>query len=207
MTFSDEPAVFIVDDDAAVRESLRALLGSVDVRAHAFASAEEFLAVVDQVRRGCLLIDVRMPGMSGLELQRTLQERGIDLPVILITGHGDVPMAVRAMKAGAVDFIEKPFNEQELLERVQGCLKADAELQQVRAAREDAFDRIGQLTQRELEVMELLVVGKPSKLIASALGISEKTVDVHRFNVMRKTGMRSVAELVQLWALVRRSRN
>jgi len=204
MTMPPGPMVYIVDDDAAVRESLSALLSSVDLRAQVYGSAEEFLAVADEVKRGCLLIDVRMPGMSGLELQRTLRERGFDLPVVVVTGHGDVPMAVRAMKAGAVDFIEKPFNEQELLERIQGCLKADAELQQVRQARDDAVGRIGQLTQREVEVMELLVAGKPSKLIASALGISEKTVDVHRFNVMRKTSTRSVAELVQLWALVRR---
>jgi two-component system response regulator FixJ len=190
--------VYIVDDDAAVRASLCALLGSVDVHATAHASAEELLAVLDQTCTGVLVLDVRMPGMSGLELQRVLKERGIDMPVIVVTGHGDVPMAVRAMKAGAVDFIEKPFNEQDLLERVQACLQRAAQVGAERAARERAAARFQTLTPRETQVLGLLAAGKASKVIAADLGISERTVDVHRFNVMRKVGARSLAELLQL---------
>ena len=201
MTTSRDPTVYIVDDDASVRGALRALLGSVGLPAADFASAETFLEAVDEQSRGCLLLDVRMPGMSGLQLQQVLRERRVRVPVVMITAHGDVPMAVRAMKAGAIDFIEKPFNHQQLLERIQGCLEADALARSEARHHRDAAAVLDQLTPREREVLELLVNGKPSKIIAAALGISEKTVDVHRSNLMRKTSTRSVAELVRLWLL------
>ncbi|OYY94918.1 MAG: hypothetical protein B7Y41_05000 [Hydrogenophilales bacterium 28-61-23] len=194
------PIVYVVDDDDAVRGALDALLGSVRLRCEAFASAEDFLAVVDRTMRGCILLDVRMPGMSGLELQRKLQEQGIVLPVVIVTGHGDVPMAVRALKAGASDFIEKPFNEQDLLDRIQKYLKDDQDYWQAQQAREDAAARFSLLTPRELAVMELIAAGGHSKRIAAQLGIQGRTVDVHRFNIMRKVGVRTLAELLQFWS-------
>ncbi len=193
-----QPRIYVVDDDAAVRSALCALLGSVNLDAVAFDSAEAFLRAANPDLMGCLLLDVRMPGMSGLELQRVLRERGIELPVIIITGHGDVPMAVRAMKAGAAEFIEKPFNDQLLLDAIHSSLATDAEAWQRRGEMKAVAERLNRLTQREYEVLDFLVMGLPSKRIASKLGISERTVDVHRFNIMRKTGVRTMAELIQL---------
>ena len=193
--------VYVVDDDAAVRDALDALLGSVGLPARTFASAEDFLRIADAWMRGCLLLDVRMPGMGGMELQSKLQERGVLLPVIFITGHGDVPMAVRALKAGAADFIEKPFNEQQLLDRIQLCLDEDLKAFQARQAREAAQAGFSQLTARETAVMELIAVGGHSKSIASELDIKERTVDVHRFNIMRKVGVRTLADLLHRWFL------
>lgn len=201
MSTPEAARVFIVDDDASVRRALQALLGEVGIPAADFPSAEAFLEVVGDDTRGCLLLDVRMPGMSGLQLQEVLRERGVKLVVVVLTGHADVPMAVRAMKAGAADFIEKPFNPQHLIERIHACLEAEARDFVERQRRREAEALLRQLTAREREVLDLLVSGKPSKVIATALGISEKTVDVHRSNVMRKTGTRSVAELVQIWLL------
>lgn len=203
MTPLSMPTVYVVDDDDAVRDALGALLGSVRLPCRAFASAEAFLAEVHRTMRGCLLLDVRMPGMSGLDLQRLLQEQGIVLPVVIITGHGDVPMAVRALKAGASDFIEKPFNEQELLDRIQKYLKDERESWQARQAREDAAARFAHLTPREMMVMEMIAAGGHTKRIAAQLGIQGRTVDVHRFNIMRKAGVRTLAELLQYWALAR----
>ncbi|MCU0840941.1 MAG: response regulator transcription factor [Thiobacillaceae bacterium] len=202
MSATYHPVIHIVDDDAAVREALCALLGSVHLPARAHATPEDFLAAAGPDMAGCLLLDVRMPGMGGLELQRLLPEHGITLPVIIITGHGDVPMAVRAMKAGAVDFIEKPFNDQDLLDRIQAALATDAEAHRQRAERREATRRLGQLTAREQEILALLVSGQPSKKIAAALGISERTVDVHRYNIMHKSGTRTLAELIQIWGLL-----
>jgi FixJ family two-component response regulator len=198
---SNVPTVYIVDDDDAVREALGALLGSVSLRYESFASAEAFLKVASGDMRGCLLLDVRMPGMSGLELQRKLQDQGITLQIVIITGHGDVPMAVRALKAGAADFIEKPFNEQELLDRIQSCLKDDHQRWLTRQALEEATTRFGTLTPRELAVMELIAAGKHTKKIAAQLEIQDRTVDVHRFNIMRKVGVRTLAELLRLWSV------
>jgi len=195
------PTVYIVDDDDAVREALGALLGSVCQSYQSFASAEAFLAVADHHMRGCLLLDVRMPGMSGLELQRTLQEQGVALQIVVITGHGDVPMAVRALKAGASDFIEKPFNEQDLLDRIQACLKNDDTLWNTRQAQDEAMTRFDTLTQRERTVMELIAAGQHTKKIAAQLDIQDRTVDVHRFNIMRKVGVRTLAELLHLWTV------
>jgi FixJ family two-component response regulator len=196
-----QPTIYVVDDDDAVRDALGALLGSVRLRCETFATAEDFLAVADQEMRGCLLLDVRMPGMSGLELQRKLQELSIALPVVIITGHGDVPMAVRALKAGASDFIEKPFNEQDLLDRIQKYLKDDQDHWLVRETRDAAAARFAQLTPRELAVMELIAAGGHTKRIAAQLDIQGRTVDVHRFNIMRKVGVRTLAELLQCWSI------
>jgi FixJ family two-component response regulator len=196
-----QPTVYIVDDDEAVREALCALLGSINLRHQGFASAEAFLAVANPHMRGCLLLDVRMPGMSGLELQRTLHDHGVVLQVIIITGHGDVPMAVRALKTGASDFIEKPFNEQDLLDRIQVCLKDDHQFWSTRQALDEAAARFATLTPRERAVMELIAVGNHTKKIAGQLDIQDRTVDVHRFNIMRKVGVRTLAELLHLWSV------
>ena len=188
----------VIDDDPAVRDGICALLGSVSILARAYASANEFLQVAEPGMAGCLVVDVRLPGMSGLELLLSLKERDIRIPVIVITGHADVPMAVRAMKAGAVDFLQKPFNEQELLDRVLSSLsQLDRELRHLQT-REEAALRFSDLTPRERQVLELIMECQHSKAIAFDLGISEKTVDVHRFNIMRKTGTRNLSELIQL---------
>ena len=198
MTTNDQPVVYVVDDDAAVRDALCALIASVHLPVEAYESAESFLAIMRPDLTGCLILDVRMPGMGGLDLQRLLKERGIDLPVIVITGHGDVPMAVRALKAGAVDFVEKPFNEQELLDRIHASVAASVQARRQGNERSKAEKRFGKLTPREAEVLEMLVAGQSSKRIATALGISERTVDVHRFNIMRKCGARNVAQLIRM---------
>lgn len=189
---------YVVDDDPAVREGLCALLGSVSIATRAFASANEFLQVAESGMVGCLVVDVRMPGMSGLDLLQLLKERGIHLPVIVISGHGDVAMAVRAMKAGAVDFLLKPFNEQELLDQILAALnQSDQDLSR-QQSRDQAVLRFSDLTPREKQVLDRIMECQHSKAIAYDLGISEKTVDVHRFNIMRKSGTRNLSELIQL---------
>lgn len=195
------PTVYVVDDDDAVRGAMDALFCSVRLYCEVFATAEDFLAVANRGMRGCLLLDVRMPGMSGLELQRKLHELDIMLPVVIITGHGDVPMAVRALKAGAFDFVEKPFNEQDLLDRIQKYMKDDQDFWQAHQARDDAATRFALLTPREIAVMELIASGGHTKRIAAQLAIQGSTVDVHRFNIMRKVGVRTLAELLQLWSI------
>jgi FixJ family two-component response regulator len=190
--------IFVVDDDQAARESLCWLIESVGLRVRCFASAREFLEGHDRSAQGCLLVDVRMPGMSGLELQERLLAEGSQLPVIVLTGHGDVPMAVRAMKAGAVDFVQKPFNDQALLDGIRRALEAGAAARQAAQRRQEASQRLASLSAREAEVLRELLAGKPNKVIAASLGIAEKTVEIHRANLMRKTGVRSVAELVRL---------
>jgi two-component system, LuxR family, response regulator FixJ len=195
------PTVYVVDDDDAVREALGDLLESVGLSHRSFASSEEFLAAADSTMQGCLLLDVRMPGMSGLGLQHTLQEHGVVLPVIIITGHGDVPMAVRAMKSGASDFIEKPFNEQYLLDRIHAILEEGQARWHNRQTRDDALSRFSALTPREKMVMELIAAGHNTKKIAAKLDIQDRTVDVHRFNIMHKAGVRTLAELLLLWTV------
>ena len=195
-----QATVYVVDDDEAILESLGALFSSVGMKVGTFASAQAFLDFLDKQSTpciSCLLVDVRMPGLSGLELQAQLAQRQPHLPVIVITGHGDIAMAVRAMKAGAKDFIEKPFNEQMLLEQVQACLAENWRTQQELDELQATQARLGQLTQRERSVLNLLMQGKPSKVIADDLGISPKTVDVHRSNIMDKVGVRSLAELIR----------
>jgi len=202
MTARNQPVVHVVDDDESIRRSLESLLQEVGVPVATFPSAEAFLQALRDDSRGCILLDVRMPGMSGLQLQQILRERGVSMPTIILTGHADVPMAVSAMSAGAAGFVEKPFNPQDLLDRIHDCLATDVRQAAFQAERNEANHSLAKLSSREQEVLRELVKGKPSKLIASALGISEKTVDVHRSNLMRKTGTRSVAELVRIWFLV-----
>lgn len=192
-----EPVVYVVDDDASVRHSLRFLLESAGLPTAVFQSADEFLAAEEE-RYGCILTDVRMPGTSGLDLQERLRQLGDPTPVIVITGHGDVPIAVRAMKAGALDFIEKPFNDESMLEKVRRGLElAAARRQNTEGARQTA-QRLSTLSPRERQVFTLVVTGYANKQVAAELGIAEKTVEIHRANVMRKTGARSLAELVRL---------
>jgi len=193
-----EPTVFVVDDDPAVGDAIRLLLRSVGVSSEVFFSAAEFLEGFDPNRPGCLVLDVRMPGMSGLELQWRLSGVGSTLPIIFLTAHGDVPMAVNAVKAGAVDFLQKPFRDQELLDKIQEALAANHRLQAARADRDDIRNRMDSLTRREREVMDLVVEGKPNKNIARDLGISQRTVEIHRARVMEKMDVRSVPKLVQV---------
>lgn len=194
---SDSRTVFVVDDDEGVRESLRPLLESVGLRVQTYASAAEFLDGYDADASGCMLLDVRMPGMSGLELQETLVARGISLPVLVITGYADVPTAVRAMKTGALDFVEKPFNKQDLLEKIEGAIARDQQIKEASAERASILARMERLTPREAEVMGRVVAGQANKVIAIELGISKKTVEAHRARVMEKMDVRTVAQLVQ----------
>jgi|SRR5215831_15992381 len=196
-----EPVVFIVDDDASVRKSLERLVRSVGLRGETFASALEFLQCLQRKPAdgpSCLVLDVRMPSVSGLALQEALAAAGHRLPIIFITGHGDITMSVRAMKAGAVDFLAKPFNDQDLLEAIQEALARDQQTRHERAAMQDIQRRVALLTPREREVLTLVVAGLLNKQIAAALGTSEKTVKVHRARVMQKMQVVSVVQLVLL---------
>jgi len=193
-----QPRVHIVDDDEAMRDSLKWLLESRGLEVELYASGVEFLKNFDSSFCGCLVLDVRMPGMSGLDLYEQLQARGSTLPVIFITGHGDVPMAVSALKKGAADFIEKPFDDQDMVGLIESCMRQDSAAAAKRAESASVAQRFDSLTQREQEVLDLVVAGKLNKQIADELGISIKTVEVHRSRVMQKMGANSVAELVQL---------
>ncbi len=193
---SDDATVFIVDDDPSIRHSLSWLLESVKLNVEAFASAEEFLQQVGIDRIGCLILDVRMPGMSGLELQEALMARAMILPVIILTGHGDVPMAVRAMANGAFDFLQKPFNGPQLLERINAAISKSRELWQEKTSEAEVLSRYQTLTPRERQIMEMIVAGKANKVMAFDLGISLRTVEVHRHRVMEKMAAKSVAELI-----------
>jgi FixJ family two-component response regulator len=195
---ADDRTVFIVDDDGGVRSSLRMLIRSIGLRAETFASGDEFLEAYDPDRSGCLILDVRMPGMSGIELQERLLARGAHLPIIFITAHGDVPMAVKAMQGGAVDFIQKPFRDQDLLDEVQRAMNRDARMREKLADRVAILEKIATLTAREREVMEMVVEGRANKAIAADLGISERTVEVHRARVMHKTEAESIPHLVRM---------
>jgi two-component system, LuxR family, response regulator FixJ len=193
-----EPIVFVVDDDRAMRESLRWLLESVGLTVRTYANAADFLREYEPTQPGCLVLDVRMPGMSGLDLQAELVRRGAGLPTIIVTGHAEVPMAVRAVKAGAVDFIEKPFSDQLLLDRVRQALEIDRLEREVRRRREEARRRLETLSAREREVLMLVAAGKANKEIAAELGLSQKTVEVHRSHVMSKMFVDSLAELIRV---------
>lgn len=197
--------VFIVDDDASVLESIVFLLGTVGLRAEPFASAYDFLEAVGPEAAGCLVLDVRMPGMSGLELQEKLAALGYTLPIIFLTAHGNVPTAVRAVKSGAVDFIEKPFHDQELIDRIQHAIEADADARGARSVRREVVTRLASLTPRERDVLDGVVSGHANKVIAADLGVSQRTVEIHRAHVMQKMGADSVAELVQMVMLARGS--
>ena len=193
---SSEPTVFVVDDDSEVRDTLQWLVESVGLNIETFASAQEFLNAYDPKRPGCLVTDVRMPGMSGIELQAKLMAEEVTLPIIIVSGYADVPTAVRSMKGGAIDFVEKPFNEQMMLERIQLSILEDARLRQKRAQGERAQARLQSLTPREHQVMDLVILGRSNQEIARALDISTKTVEVHRSHVMAKMEAHSLAELV-----------
>ena len=190
--------IYVVDDDEAVRDSLQVLLEAEGYRTEVFASALTFLDAHPAEGRGCLLVDVRMPDMSGLELQQKLVERRVDLPVIIITGHGDVPMAVRAMRAGAVDFIEKPFSDTAILDAVRRAVAAAGRAESDRGLATEAAARLETLTPRERQVLERLVIGQPNKIIAFELDISPRTVEIHRARVMEKMRAESLSHLVRL---------
>src|SRR5690242_19637469 len=192
------PTVYIVDDDSGVRSSIRVLMKSVGLAAMPFSSAKEFLDAYHVRSPGCLVLDIRMPGMSGLELQEALNERGAVIPVIFITGHGDIPMAVEAMRHGAFDFQQNPFRDQDLIDRIQQALVRDAETRQSLQEHARIRARIGSLTPREREVLDLLTSGKANKSMAQDLGLSQRTVEIHRAHVMEKMGAKSVAELVRM---------
>jgi two-component system, LuxR family, response regulator FixJ len=192
------PSVFIVDDDEAVRSSLRLLIKSVGLIPTALGSAREFLEKYDPTQPGCLVLDVRMPEMSGLELQEHLNRQGAVIPVIFITGHGDVPMAVEAMQAGAFDFLQKPFRDQDLIDRIQRALEKDRANRAVLNERSLIRERLESLTPREREVLEMVSSGKPNKIMAADLGVSQRTVEIHRARVMEKMGASSLAQLVRM---------
>ncbi len=194
----NDATVFVVDDDEPVRDAIAFMLETVDVKCETFASAQEFLDSYDVSRRGCLVLDIRMPGMSGLELQVYLAEHNVEVPIIFITGHGDIPMAVEAMKRGAVDFIRKPFRDQELIDRIHEALLVE---QNQRDAAENLVElrsRADSLTPRESEVFGRVADGQANKVVAIELGISERTVEIHRSQVMQKMQARNLAALVRM---------
>ncbi|MFY9972702.1 MAG: response regulator transcription factor [Chromatiaceae bacterium] len=193
-----EPTVFIVDDDQEVREAIQLLMESVGVTAVSFASAQAYLEQLDCDRPGCLILDVRMKGMSGLDLQERLAQEPLHPPIIIITGHGDVPMAVRAVKAGAVDFIEKPFNDQTLLDAVHRAFDQDARNRGQALRIADIQERLARLTPREREILDQVIGGKRNKVIAADLGISQSTVEAHRARVMEKLEARSLSDLMRM---------
>ncbi len=198
MITEDAPVVFIVDDDASVRRSIQDLLSSVALRSEAFATPQAFLDSKRAGCPGCLILDVRLPGMSGLEFQRGLAGAGVTIPIIFITGHGDVPTTVLAMKSGAVEFLTKPFRPQELLDGVQQALDRDRQLRAKRRERAEVVNNYETLTAREREVMELVVSGLPNKQIAAKLGIGEHTVKIHRGRVMAKMKADSLPALIRM---------
>ncbi|MCA9753123.1 MAG: response regulator transcription factor [Gemmatimonadetes bacterium] len=195
---ADSPIVWVVDDDEAVRGALELLFESVSMPVASFASAQEFLERYDVKRPGCLVLDLRMPGMSGLELQEELNRRGSDLGIVFVTGHGDVPVAVSAMRAGAVDFLQKPFRDEDLLSRVRRAMERGVTAHDEHAQRDQVRERLARLTPREREVMRHVISGKPNKAVAMDLGVSERTVEIHRARVMQKMKAGSLAELVRL---------
>lgn len=194
----DTACVYIVEDDEAVRESLQLVLESIGYRVAIYESANRFIDAWNSDMAGCLVLDIRMPGMNGMELQRRLNERNSILPIIFVTGHGDVPMAVEAMQQGAVDFVQKPYREQELLEKIERAFRLDSDNRQGLQSRQDIAARLSSLTPRELEVLRLMVEGKANKVIAIDLNISQRTVEIHRARVMEKLGANSLAHLVRM---------
>jgi two-component system, LuxR family, response regulator FixJ len=193
-----EPTVFVVDDDQGVREAVALLMESVGLAVESYAGAQDYLESFDSGRPGCLVLDVRMRGMSGLDLQQRLAEEPLHPPIVMVTGHGDVPMAVRAVQAGAVDFIEKPFNDQRLLDAVHRALQRDAEVRGQAMRMADIKERLQRLTPREREILDLIVAGQRNKVIAADLGISQSTVEAHRAKVMEKLEARSLSDLMRI---------
>ena len=195
---NSEACVFIVDDDREVRDALQLLMESVGLEGACFGSAPEFLDRFDPQRSGCILLDVRMPGMSGLDLQERLAGERLCPPIIIITGHGDVPMAVRAVQAGAMNFIEKPFNDQALLDSVHRAIEEDAKQRGEVSRLAEIEERYEKLTPREREVLELVIAGRRNKLIAAELGVSQSTVEAHRAKVMEKMEAATLSELMRM---------
>jgi FixJ family two-component response regulator len=195
---SDATTVYIVDDDEPIRDSISMLLDTVDIAHRTYANAQLFLDDFDATNKGCLVLDIRMPGMSGLELQEKLIDMHASIPIVFITGHGDIPMAVDAMRRGAINFIRKPFRDQELLDQIHEALSVDAATRSNQATLEQARARTSDLTPREEEVFERVAAGQANKVIAIELGISERTVEIHRSQVMHKSKSRSLADLVRL---------
>lgn len=193
-----EATVFVIDDDQAVRDSLGMLLRSMKIQCRLFAAAQEFLDAYQSDWRGCIVLDIRMPGMSGLELHRALTEQQLSMPVIFVTGHGDVPMAVEAMHNGAFDFIQKPYRDQDLLDRINQAMSWDEMHRYEEVRKRDLQERFDTLTPREREVMECVVQGLANKVIAMDLDLSQRTVEIHRARVMEKMRARSLAELVRM---------
>ncbi len=202
---SDVPVVHVIDDDDAVRESLALLLQSAGLGTRTYASAGEFLSTVDNLQVGCVLTDVRMPDIDGLTLQRALAELGSRLPVIVMTGHGDIPLAVQALKRGAADFLEKPFDTDRLLTTIREALDANQAARQQDLARAGIVERLESLTKREREVLDKLVAGLPNKTIAFDLGTSPRTVEVQRARVMEKMGAKSLPDLVRMVVAITQS--
>ncbi len=194
--------VYIIEDDDAVRDSLLMMLESIGRKVQAFPNADTFLQAYSQAMAGCIVLDIRMPGMNGMELQRKLNELHSILPIIFVTGHGDVPMAVEAMQQGAVDFVQKPYREQELLDKISQAMDLDAESRSSLQQRQHILERMQGLTPREQDVMRLMVDGKANKVIAIDLDISQRTVEIHRARVMEKLTANSLAHLVRMYLTV-----
>lgn len=190
--------VYVVEDDEAVRDSLALMLRSAGLNVATYSNANAFLSAWNEDMAGCLVLDIRMPGMDGMELQKALNEQHSLLPIIFVTGHGDVPMAVEAMKHGAVDFIQKPYREEELLDKIQSALKQDAEQRHSLQQKQDIVRRVQSLTPREREIMDRMIAGQANKVIAIELDISQRTVEIHRSRVMHKMGTHSLAHLVRM---------
>ena len=193
-----EPAIYVIDDDEAVRQSLEFLLKTGGMTVRSFDSAKAFLDVLPEIRSGCIITDVRMPDITGIDLLRRVKELGLDLPVIVITGHGDISLAVEAMKIGAIDFLEKPFDDDTLLDAVRGSLSRNADTAQRNAELTEIHDRLAGLSNRERQVLEGLVAGKANKMIAFDLGISPRTVEIYRANLMTKMAANSLSDLVRM---------
>jgi len=197
--YSDQaPTAYIVDDDESIRTLWRWLMESNGIAVRTFATAAEFIESYRNGSAGCLVLDLKLPGMSGLELQEYLNRRGIEIPIVFVTGHGDVPAAVSALKGGAVDFIQKPFSHRDVLSIIEKAFQRDAEIRRTRVERLAVSGRLAALTDRERDVLRRVIEGKPNKIIAGELDISMKTVEFHRSKVMEKMGVDSVAALVQL---------
>ncbi len=199
----EQPIVFVVDDDASMCEAVQDLIASVGLQARGFASPREFLEAVRPDAPGCLVLDVRLPGSSGLHFQQELAQAGVNIPVIFITGHGDIPMSVRAIKAGAVEFLTKPFRDQELLDAVNAGIDRNRAQRREAAVMDDLRQRHAALTPREREIMALVILGRMNKQIAGELGVSEVTVKVHRGQIMRKMRAKSLPELVRMGDFLR----
>ena len=193
-----EPQVYIVDDDEAVRDALELLLESVKLSHRSFENADDFLAKYNECNPGCLVLDIRMPGTNGLELQQKLKQRNIDIPIIFMSGHGDIPMAVETMSRGAVYFFRKPFREQELLDRIKQALEIDRCARLTAASRNNLQQRLASLTSREKQVFDQVTAGISNKVIAANLHISERTVEVHRSRVMKKLTAATLADLIRM---------